>query len=941
MPGRDLIDHLSSPAVERSPLLKSHKVFPRRPTDALPTPDPSPAAQRARMLLSNHPDALLDDGTDPSVSSPPDTISTGPPPLPPTPPSNPREVEVTLRSSPADSLDSRSLRRTHTDRDAADGLRTPLNQRSPPTPDITPPRALHHTSALRPPLVQRDPSSRTASFKTAREDQWSSDDERPTYVPPSHNTLSRRRKASPVDAIRHGNGLGIALESLDRRRGDGDMFTAFDGDWARKKERAAPNGMNGDRNGDNFPKNERSPPQQPKISSLNARSTSLDHQVPSMGVVRDSSLRDRIYQKQADVDRRCAELYAEQMSLPADFDDFFLESIAPHVDSNRFSGISTGTGTSDTSTIVEAFVVDHPPRRRPTLRHSRKNATLREHHTIAARSVSLPTKPEEISHRLVHKRLKIPTKFHDGSLEELQPQDHADVDQRDPRTVLPHDRSVSLPVSGLGRDMQRSPPVTQSQVQPPTLPSDSEFPAPNGTSQAPPAPYAVPTEFFEPHRSKKRTLSDTASFPKPASIADSIVPPVIPKRSSSLSAPTSRNVSRTASLKSNSIATRESVRDRDTTLTRRKTSKERSSAGERSQSRGEQSSAKYLSAPITPFSTISNPSSTPEALEVSEATAVNIYPHQNKSLLVVQQQSRPVSNEFEPPLPTEANGHVVENGLTPDSFQMMIDSPLKNPREPPEPPAVKIIPPTPHVMTPFTETEVRDAPSSGGASSQTSERNRPTSSGGAFALVRRALSSRRYSDSFAAPAAALVGRFRGVDEATQTPSTSSRQRPVLAGDEKEVQLSPFWRPRGFWDDLEFDDEDLEDEFLERGRSELLELRAGPHYRYHSMSSRPASRPWDEDGSAHDGDLRERLGRWFMRTGPMPRPKIFRSNSERRPTSSRSAAAAIPSDSGVGWRAVQRRLSGARAARAEKARERERLRMKKRISIPTVIEPHAI
>ncbi|KAH8719375.1 hypothetical protein GQ44DRAFT_712293 [Phaeosphaeriaceae sp. PMI808] len=76
----------------------------------------------------------------------------------------------------------------------------------------------------------------------------------------------------------------------------------------------------------------------------------------------------------------------------------------------------------------------------------------------------------------------------------------------------------------------------------------------------------------------------------------------------------------------------------------------------------EHAMARHLFAQTTPFSQFSD---TP--IEASEATAVSIYPHNNHSLLVVQQVSGPGA----------------------------VDSPLKNPRPPPEPPVIKFIPPTP------------------------------------------------------------------------------------------------------------------------------------------------------------------------------------------------------------------------------------------------------
>ena len=222
---------------------------------------------------------------------------------------------------------------------------------------------------------------------------------------------------------------------------------------------------------------------------------------------------------------------------------------------------------------------------------------------------------------------------------------------------------------------------------------------------------------------------------------------------------------------------------------------------------------------MTPFSQTSYETAGTTA-EVSEALAVTIFPHQNRSVLVVEHRT---SEENSPPAlkPVETsqpapkmavNGKATMGPITPPqpAHPMdAVDSPLRNPREPPEPPAIKFIPPTPAVLTPGQEEErqlgydIDDRPASSD--------NKPKRS---MSLMRRAFSNRRYSETSTQMPGLLKrtfslsgGRRKDlVDGSTQTskeqanPSTlypSVADRPADAG-----KLHPFWRPAHFWDDLE-------------------------------------------------------------------------------------------------------------------------------------------
>lgn len=246
--------------------------------------------------------------------------------------------------------------------------------------------------------------------------------------------------------------------------------------------------------------------------------------------------------------------------------------------------------------------------------------------------------------------------------------------------------------------------------------------------------------------------------------------------------------------------------------------------------------------PVTPLSMSSMRS---EAPEIIEATAVTLYPHNNESLLLIQHGLTAGFNDLpvdfysqlngSPVLPSElhqaidAIDHVtpsprpmrvvttaetedILNLTPPDSAdearaapQLLIepstpttivapteaDSPLRNPRSAPQPPAIKFIPPTPlsELSNPL------DIP-----------RQPPQAPIRRAGLMQRA---RRYSDSVIQPLFSRTITIRRYVTRPSTGGVGSRDR----------NLHPFWRPRGFWDD--FSDSDSDEEFW--GDGELLDI----------------------------------------------------------------------------------------------------------------------
>lgn len=211
---------------------------------------------------------------------------------------------------------------------------------------------------------------------------------------------------------------------------------------------------------------------------------------------------------------------------------------------------------------------------------------------------------------------------------------------------------------------------------------------------------------------------------------------------------------------------------------------------------GEWSALRPRSALFTPFSLRSAHSSTPGTLEVNEATAISIYPHTNKSILVIQEMSGNGLSETSAIIAGNANIAlpVPPPPVVVEEFPPRPHSPLQNPREPPKPPDLNVIPPTPSNGPRTPEADFQPP--------QSSPKNRLS---GTISVVKRAISTRRYS------APSVLPRYQSLARNNTVPS---RHRSGAAS-AQDHNLHPFWRPRGFWDGLS-DDSDSDSEFGNSG-----------------------------------------------------------------------------------------------------------------------------
>ncbi|KAI4122737.1 MAG: hypothetical protein LQ347_006406 [Umbilicaria vellea] len=787
--------------------------------------------------------------------------------------------------------------------DAQSGYKTPVNQRSPPTPDITPPIAHSRTQMLPPSFNSADPSSRTESFKTARENQFSDDESRasdsPALLPSQQQIwLAATRRARLRDI---GLGLDLASDEDDKTSGertprtstDAHEFVTFDGSWDSETK-----GVKGDteeaRNSNSNPETslrERGP----RLPAISTRSPpkSLDLSMDATPtIMRGLSLRERVDRNKHSPTSASTERFAERIEWPLKEDDLDNDLNPQNWDNRRISQMSW------TSTVVEAMVVDTPPQRKRTLRHIGKNPSLRAVSSPIDRSNRSSLVSDDPSHRLVHRNTRIPDRGNRRSTES--------------------DTSTSVN-SSLARTRQESIPVIVIPERHSSLKSSATSSGrhSNGHSltfarQHSSRPTTAPDDgvgYFDIMRTTRQSKpevipSTTPLTPKSIKIKDVVA--AVPVYCAPLSAPISKNVSRATSITSVSARFREPGYSQSALPVPEPG--DLRATGLDGVPMGDWSALRPRSSQVTPFSIQSVHSSTPGTLEVSEAQAVNLYPHNNRSILVVQQTARQDS-ETSPrsTIVTEQANTILEEPLTPPGASIsrcLVDSPLRNPREPPRPPAFKVIPPTPANATPANDGEKqpdRRTPSS--------SRSRPLS------MVRRAFSTRRYSDTFVTPfTRSLTRRNTTANGMLQT------------GEDPTAKLSPFWRPRGFWDDISDSDSEFgNDAFLVSNSLGMPQKSVvpGPSFLGRRLGSFRLRGPPQHGGMRRKHSVESTPAYEFTREENMM-PRMPRLGYQVQ---------------FVGFKDLQDRFEKRKERKVEEKKERERARLRQSIG-PVIAHPHA-
>ena len=436
--------------------------------------------------------------------------------------------------------------------------------------------------------------------------------------------------------------------------------------------------------------------------------------------------------------------------------------------------------TSVNSTItIEAIVIDVPQQRRRTLRHIRKNESLR--------SSSLPVRrprnrdpalldSTEPQRRLSHKSARLSNQDRGSVASDTSLDPSAVSHRRKPKeevipvVVIPQRRSSlkGSARSSRNHSLARS---TKSARRPTT--------APNGGTAS--------FDVVQRPRAMSESLPTRPKDLRTAFRKSGITAPRIPVRRSSLSAPTNRSNSRAASLTSNTLPFQPLPYETPFPITRPEsqsgpvppvvtvsTNGAPEGLPSASQVVEQPTHTPYvddnagqhspLLPPLTPFQP-SIQSLSPGPIEISEAKAVPFFAHNNESILIVE-PSQPTSSRTHQSIRSQAPLRLdTDETVTPpaEMANTNVDSPLRNPRPPPKPPV-------------SNSTGPSIAPVGPGKAHGTGTIGRR------FGSLRRAISLKRRSE--------------------LSPSiTTHRVRNPKAGKDIDDSQQAFWRPRPFWDDI--------------------------------------------------------------------------------------------------------------------------------------------
>ncbi|TID16184.1 hypothetical protein E6O75_ATG09242 [Venturia nashicola] len=776
--------------------------------------------------------------------------------LPPTPPSHSSEACPNVNYNPSMRVPSDA---SFLDHRVSAAKTTPPNARSPPTPDDTPP-----TSSLPPrDNLLRMPSSRAESFSTAREEQWSSDEER----------KSRNEEFRVLSEI------GTKLEYIGRY---GHKIDTPQDDSDTPTEHVSASPKTGKALAESKRTNLNSLAQMPN----NEWDTDLMRNV----TVRRKKPPRLTSPKKQDDDLRVKEREILPKLVTGSSEEEELGPTTPHLtefgqiiawpkaptktrirdsDSRRLSDMSFNS-----TTVVEAIVTVSPPRRHRTLRHVSRNLSLRSDAgssidtTPSPRSTRTSLVSEELpARRLTHKRVSISTTSPRGSgnSEMLMSGQHlpnntlkhrpehdtlrADAHNTGHRewTIDPppslgsyHQRRASAGHVPKSRDMSEPIKYRMSSLQT----KSAKVQSPVRVQFEDSFQYSMRRIASEKKRESHptrlatqralRQVDGLAALAQPKIISPSIdeqikAQPGSPTALEMLHAFPSPGKS---SPKQTILSTSERSRSRpsieaSTSGSVRRLSFDRSTIGTYELARtsfdhshlhpDDSRAGRPL---LTPFSETSD-----QQLEISEATAVNLYPHNNNSLLVVQQLARSaelqssgvdvqnipaqpalsVQPTIQPALivqPTIQPALTVQPTIQPaltvqpatpptlSAEVIKVDSPLQHPRKPPplplQAPVIQISPATP---------------------AEELERSPLDEVGGRPGLPKRSLSFKEHAIQFSET---LMQPIFPRSNSFKRRSAYQKKRKSEPA-QKANTLHPFWQPRGFWDEFSDSEEESGEE----------------------------------------------------------------------------------------------------------------------------------
>ena len=671
---------------------------------------------------------------------------------------------------------------------------TPVNQNTPPTPDLTPPhrnKQKRHDDGSKD-LRYPSSASQADSFMTAREYAASENGTTRRSTPEGEQHLSASGKQMVIaDKLlvpkqRNNIGLGLGLD-LDERNSSSTMRTLR---AVHSPETSyEPNeDLKPIVDDDPFTVSEPAAVRQMALESLSTTvpdpgsgtETEIGAVAPDefqSSIDRAFLLRHRIDESRKRERPRTREEFDEDAGPSLSNKSKASSPDSLPVDSKRVSQLSTGS-----SAVVEAVVFDTPRPRRRKLRHSSKNASLRDAGSPISGSnrsslVSGETKP-----RVHQKTAALPVNRNRTSLNSdsgiSMGFEAAQKEQGQQASEVPK-RMSSLRSSSRERRLCR--PAALDQRAP-------------GSSRPTTAPDGAVSRVIASNL-RSRSMSDSGSLALAGNRGRELrrSRPSVPPRTSSLSAPTSRT-RREAALRADDQHLKQAEPKPQQSAEKSYESSPRGVpeiAIEHDDSGSEDQHGTLKLRPSltrTPFSAVSAASfqsSTPGPVEFNEATAISIHPHNNNSVLVVQHSAKRGSEE------TRMSAHLTNNvtvelrgrpdeGHPPTLKEVRVRNRLpdtKSQAAHPRP-AVMLIPPTP-----------ANAPEADGYAAEALRPKRKTA--GPFSSIRRALSARRYSDTVVVPCSS-----------TPAPRSNGSLRRRIKLDSASKALSPFWRPRGFWDDFD-------------------------------------------------------------------------------------------------------------------------------------------
>lgn len=800
--------------------------------------------------------------------------------LPPTPPTHSRT------SSSSHSVNITTLSPLQTPAQSSENVQssasptTPPNQKNPPTPEVTPPRTALRPKAPspRPALYDRIPSkctteSRTESFRTALESPEVSDaeDSRSTLRPAARSARTSQITVRQINGderkSHRGSGIWTGAES-NTVNGSQNLtpnskreFNTFDGEWCSGTEVEQ-------KWDDNLMRNVTVRKRQPKEHLRRGK----DHEAlgdseispsnPSRAV-RGLPLKGRVLTYEP------AESSRRSFTTP---EIGGTETFVSGGDLRRLSGMSA---KSTTSTVVEAILVNGSPRRQKTLRHVRRVDALRDslwqpstlNPITILQENTVRRRPAANNREAV--RGSFTSTSDTNSIASHKARRHVLKNGGIPVVVVP-DRQSSHRSSSRDRSLRSS-----SSKRSDRRPSVASTPTSHVSKD-----YDL-TPYFERPIRRGRTMSESdGSTPGDQRTID--YPPIVPRRTSSLSAPTSRSGSREGSRSGSragsltaerlealnasvaSISAGNAPKHTDqvpssslagaslpVVMVHSVPSHDLPKAGTTQGGSGEHHDKSSLGSPLlpahaTPFSQTSVETNG-TAPEISEAMAVSISTHKNRSILMVDhrpsessdgnRRSHGAEKTERPTITTTAadESRETEAGpITPPRAKPLyslqnVDSPLRNPRAPPEPPVLQFSPATPSGLTPAEE-----RPKLLGNFYEATE-ERPARG---LKKVRRALGGRRHS-SYGPPAGSesrpgFLTRAFSLGERTRRNASDSEpehddyvypyESPI-----DETRLHPDWRPTfsGSYGDECMDGYGAEDEAAETMRYPPVDNRSRP------------------------------------------------------------------------------------------------------------------